>query len=214
MQEKFGDFLKKSISTRKTIWIFVLSCLALLLCLIFSYFYLNSIQPLRDWFTAPRGYHQGPEFYTEGTYKEFEHGNYFSQILSELDYVSKGKIIDFYHVENEALDNPVQGKKWDIFSLDIQLTPAQYADQSKIVAKENQYYTYISDYDIYISGYGSDHLELTMMCDEDNIIRIVYLPDFENAAQKVETDTLPYFGLVNGLSALEFWSTGQGGTQD
>ncbi len=85
--------------------LFVLYCWAIqpLLC------YLNVLNPIE---------HQGVYYYEEERYLEFEAGDRFQQMLAYIPGLSSVEILDFYHEDGHMQDNPIRGKKWDIFVLE------------------------------------------------------------------------------------------------
>lgn len=210
MQEKFGNFWKKTVSSNKKLWIVIIMLVSLLLCFGLSYLYLYAVQPLRAWVTSNNDnvpVHDGLQFYTEKSYKDYAHADLFDQIISELDYVSDGEIINFYHCENEHFDNPVHGKRRDIFSIDIQLDSAKYTEYKKKIDETAVYLTYQGDFDLYLSDYGEEHVVVTAVRYDQNIIRVIFMPDIDDAAEKMANGEIInswYFDMLNNYLIFDY----------
>jgi len=136
-------------------------------------------------FVFPRDEHCGVSYYENLSYLEYESGKSFHEYIGREDMLASGQVIDFYHIDRKAADNPIYGKAFDVFSIDILSEETAYAEY-KLHAEEN--YTFKSEhgsYKLFLVGTSNSQnsktitAEFIAFCDKDCIIRYILMTDVD-----------------------------------
>ena len=118
--------------------------------------------------------------YQEGDYLSFEKGREFQELIQSYGVESKGKMIDFYYIDNRVRDNPFYGKAPDIYALDIVATPNTYYAEKQAMAERAGTSTWINDcllYGFFDKTIVEDSIVVVSFCDKTNTIRYVLITD-------------------------------------
>lgn len=144
MLNNIGHFLGKLWSKSRIfimillafILLFMLYCWAIqpLLC------YLNILEPI---------VHQGVYYYEEERYLEFEAGDRFQQMLVYIPGLSSAEVLDFYHEDGHPQDNPIRGKKWDIFVLEAAVKEKNLPSIIESISGTGKQVFTVDDYTVY-----------------------------------------------------------------
>lgn len=147
--------------------IFVLICL---------YWYI--VDPFVDFFIEPPHYETTDiSTYSSGKYLTFSDGKSFENYLVEVK--PEGEIVSFYHRDNYGEDNPVHGRRPDVYALDIKLEETEYESFKVQMIQDHLESGTIDNYDLYWDDMiDEDGNQFLFFCnDEKHIVRFMMITD-------------------------------------
>ena len=95
--------------------------------------------------------HTDLALYTQGTYQEYEDAQIFDSFLESVHLPQSAEPISFYHVDNRREDNPIYGKRSDVFSVDMKLSESDYEKAKTELMKPDDYIDDMGNYSLYLS---------------------------------------------------------------
>ena len=135
MQKGFGNQSSKNHKKAKRIVIIAVCALILLVTLQLAYWAV--VDPIVSRYKPHTRIYEGLEYYTQGTYQDFDGSAKFDTFMQSFSFSETAQIVDFYHVDNKREDNPIYGKRSDLYSLEVQLSPEEYEEFKKQVSSDN-----------------------------------------------------------------------------
>ena len=146
----FGSY-KKKVGLRRFLTVFVL-LLALLSWFCLFLIYWAVVHPVVSTLFFPMKKQQGAAIYTDGTYLNYEDGEHFQKVIESLSFVDMCTVADFYYCDGVSRDNPIHGKMFDTYSLELQAGDHYNAIKEDISSKyrlEENWESYVGDYNLY-----------------------------------------------------------------
>ena len=157
----------------------IVALLLLIVSVIVLYYW--AVQPIITALsTDTTDIHQGVEYFTSGEYTRYESGKEFEKLLSSTEYFYADCVVDFYHIDSRLRDNPIYGKRCDVFAVDMQLDQTRYTNffnRDELVSCG-----VLFDYEVFVLPDYKPESEKThgfiAICDKSNMVRIVLLTDY------------------------------------
>lgn len=167
--KNFEFFIKKACNV-----LYYLLGTALIICA-----YCGLVAPLISTFVIPPLFeHKNISVYTQERYRQFENGDQFDAFLSSLEFVNDGNPVGFYHVDHKLRDNPIWGKYWDAYALDVQVDIEEFYEAKDMVTHSSnyRYEGEIGDFVLYSQNQLPKSYILAF-CIEARIVRCILLTD-------------------------------------
>lgn len=157
------------------------------------------VHPLLTYYLIPPlSVHRRVCQYTSGQYKKYEDGKVFADFTESSELVEKGEIIAFYHVNHWLRDNPIHGKHFDFFALDVQLTQEEY-DKAKAAQLESFGKPYKErDFEVWTWSIGEEENAYFLgFCDSSNSVKYVLIT--ETTAREIGWTAFYYHSEIDWL---------------
>ena len=169
----FGSY-KKMVVLRRFLLLFVLLFVLFLI-------YWAVVHPVFSTLFFPIEKQQGATIYTDGIYLNLEDGKHFQKVIESLSFADACTVVDFYYCDGVYQDNPIHGKMFDTYSLELQAGDNYNAIKEDIISKyslEDNWEDYLGDYSLYSveeTIVGSKYTVYLAINDSTSIVRCIML---------------------------------------
>ena len=131
-------------------WIIV-SCAIVNLAILLVLYWAVLAPIVAMYFLPHNRIHTDLALYTQGTYQEYEDAQIFDRFVESVPLPQSAEPVSFYHVDNRREDNPIYGKRSDVFSVDMKLSESDYEKAKTELMQPDDYIGDMGNYALYLS---------------------------------------------------------------
>ena len=164
-------------------WIIAI-CVAVSLIILWVAYWAILAPIVAMYFLPHNRIHTDLTLYTQGIYQEYEDAQIFDSFVESVDLPQSAQPVSFYHVDNRREDNPIYGKRSDVFSVDMKLSESDYEKAKTTLIQPDNYMCDKGNYALYLSqvDLGRKNWGVIAFDDTNCVIRcivVTYLEEVE-----------------------------------
>lgn len=168
----------------RPVWLIIIGAIITGLIVSWVLFWAVVAPVISAFFIPHNGIYTDLILYTQGEYQEFEDSEKLDTFVNSFAFTKSAQPISFYFVDNRREDNPIYGKRSDVFSVDFKLEQSDYMETKAVLAQAANHMYDKGKFSLFITPKDLGHRNCGILAfnDTDCVIRcivVTYLEEVE-----------------------------------